>query len=77
MKEKKIEFGLKVMKENPKPNADEFTIKTLEDISDIITEENKDRFFEDFKSAFENLLSMRKLFNSDEIDLPELVWIDD
>lgn len=76
----------KVKKKNPKLNAPEYHLRTVEDIFKMVNRENYKRFLKDFRQAIETKLALQESINAisqartgGEIPLKtdEFVWIDD
>lgn len=85
-------FGLHIQKKNPKPNAPEYNMITVQEIFDILTPENMNRFFKDFKTGMSAAVHLRQVVKeiansihaeakdlsaSDIMKMPSFKWIDD
>ena len=71
-------FGIAVMKKQPKPNAQSYHIKTIDDIFQIITPKNIDKFFLEFKEMMEVNMHLKTALNADgDINFKSFDWIDD
>jgi hypothetical protein len=60
------EAGFKIgfMKKDPKPNAPEYQITTIQELFDMLTPENIDRFFEEFSLSMKTcVLARQDLFD--------------
>lgn len=92
MKDKKqLGFSFHVTKENAKPNAPKYKIKTISELYKVVNSENVDRFLKDFSSGIKIAVHMRDAMNiignvqtgkndnqvEKGIDLDSFTWIDD
>jgi hypothetical protein len=86
--EKTGEFYLRIEVKDPKENAPEYEISTIEELFDVLTEENFDRFLKDFEAGMRSGIAMREMVkeiakaNDIEPDdsllkMPTFTWIDD
>lgn len=82
------EFGLKIQKKNPKPDAKQYRIETMQELFDVLNKENFGRFFKEFKQAMKVAVEFRELtkaickaegheVNYDMLKMPAFTWIDD
>jgi len=59
-----------------------YNVKTIEDISKLITLDNADNFIKDFRGLISNLLLIKNIaeqkgFDANEIVMKSFIWIDD
>ena len=70
-------------KENPKDNPIEYNMETIDDMFQILTEENIDRFFIEFKDVMLTIVQARTRVESnveptqERIRFKSYKWIDD
>ena len=87
-KDEDYEFRIKIQKKNPKKGAKTYKFVTIQDIFDVITEKNINKFCREFKQALSVGIATRKLINvlaksdgievkDDILKMPSLTWIDD
>jgi hypothetical protein len=87
MNTKESKFSLEIKKNNPKPNAPQYDIKTIKELFEILTEENYKRFLKAFKESIEIKLELNKVIESmskgkgqiniDVLKIESFTWIDD
>lgn len=79
MENNKIHF--KIQKKDPKPNAKQYHIETVQDVFDATNIDNVDKFLDEFKMVLCSgylLRDVSKNENPDEkVGLPSFIWIDD
>lgn len=77
---------ISVMKTNPLPNAERYEIETVEQIGDLLTEENVERFLADFAAGMRIHVAAKAYIQELKKDKPEIkgdikikkfTWIND
>ena len=82
------DFSVMVKKRNPKPNAKSHKLVTVQDIFNVLTEKNVNRFMKEFKQGMKVAIAMRELAKSiskaegieagnDVLQMPSFTWIED
>jgi hypothetical protein len=81
-------FCMMIQKKNPKKNAKQYTLVTVQDIFNILTEKNINKFMREFKMGMQlgiNLRNLTKIIiekkgktpDDDCLKMPSFTWIDD
>lgn len=81
-------FYVKIQKKNPKKNPKTYTVETVQDIFNLVTEKNINRFMKEFKMGLKTGIELRKLVtviakkdgvepSVNVLDMPSFTWIDD
>lgn len=82
------DFSVMVQSRNPKPNAKGYKLVTVQDIFNVLTEKNVNRFMKEFKQGMKVAIAMRELAKSiskadgieagnDVLQMPSFTWIED
>lgn len=83
------QLGIRVTTtKTPKPNAQEYTIRTIEELFNVVTVDNIDKFLSDIDAGIRVAVQMREAVKSiaelsgatisnKDIGMDRLVWIDD
>lgn len=81
-------FIVKVQKRKPKPNAVSHKLTTIQDIFNVLTEKNVDRFMKEFKQGMKVGIAMREFAKSiaeaesvqtdaEILQMTHFTWIED
>lgn len=82
-------FSFAIQKDNPKNDAPQYKLKTVQEIFDILTEKNIDKFMLEFKMIMQVGINVRNISKAviekeegvvpedDCLKMPSFVWIDD
>lgn len=82
------EFSFVVKRKDPKPNAPEYHIETIEQLFEMLTDENYQRWLKDFRQTIELKLSLDKtmklIAESEKVEtgvhplkVKTYTWVDD
>ena len=75
-------FYIMIQKKNPKKNAKRYELSTVQDIFNILTEKNINKFMKEFKMGMKLGITLRNINENENpeaycLKMPSFIWIDD